>query len=196
MKNYALLLSCFAALVAAFPIAEDTAPSKTINVVTNVRRATGVVVTGAMATTVNDSDGNGAGSDTYTLHRGGGAAGFPAINLWVNFVDMFDNNKDFMFEACEDNGYGANDSGEEVGDIWNAIEAVAATTKLDHRFILAVILQESGGCVRVDTSTSPDGSVTNPGLMQDYDGTASCHGVNPCPQATVSTVGLTIQKPL
>lgn len=51
---------------------------------------------------------------------------------------------------------GGNDSGEEVGAIWNAIEEVAAETNVDHRFILAVILQESGGCVRVSRPLEVD----------------------------------------
>lgn len=151
-----------------------------------ISRATGQVVTGNVAVTVNDNDGNGAGSDTYTLHKGNGAAGFPATDSWVNFLDMFNNNKPAMFTSCADNGYGANDSDEEVGDIYNAIEAIAAQTKVDHRFILAIIMQESGGCVRVKTTISPDNSVTNPGLMQTHDGQYSCYGVDPCPQATVS----------
>lgn len=70
-----------------------------------------------------------------------------------------------------------------------AIEQVAAETGVDHRFILAVILQESGGCVRVPTS---NWGVRNPGLMQSHDGSNTCNsditGVisNPCSQATIT----------
>jgi hypothetical protein len=70
-----------------------------------------------------------------------------------------------------------------------AIEQVAAETGVDHRFILAVILQESGGCVRVPTS---NWGVRNPGLMQSHDGSHTCNsditGVisNPCSQATIT----------
>jgi len=149
-------------------------------------RATGGKVTGNNAVTVNDNDGNGAGVDQYILHTGGGAAGFPNTGQWVNFIDMFNNNKVLMFESCENNGWGANDSGEEVGEIFNAIESVAAATLVDHRFILAIIMQESKGCVRVVTTTSPDGTVRNPGLMQDHNGSNSCFGVNPCPQSTIT----------
>ena len=68
---------------------------------------------------------------------------------------------------------------------------MAASTSVDNRFILAVILQESGGCVRVPTTY---GSVPNPGLMQDHDGSATCwsngaSGVvvqNPCPASTIT----------
>ena len=83
----------------------------------------------------------------------------------------------------------ANDSGEEIGDIYNAIQSVALTTKVDHRFILAVILQESGGCVRVPTSNY---GVRNPGLMQDHNGANTCNSdvtgqvQNPCPQSVIT----------
>lgn len=145
-------------------------------------RVTGEVVTANTAVTVNDNDGNGAGVDQYTLHTGNGAFGFPDTSQWVNFIDMFNANKAIMVQSCENNGWGANDSDEEIGDIFNAIEAVAAQTLVDHRFILAVILQESAGCVRVPTTGN---GVTNPGLMQDHAGSNSCSGVNPCPQSTV-----------
>jgi len=146
-------------------------------------RATGQVVSGSVATSVNDNDGIGAGTDAYTLHTGNGASGFPSIDQWVNFEDMFSNNEVFMFESCENNGWGANDSQDEVNDIKAAIEQVAAETFVDHRFILAVIMQESVGCVRVVTT---NGGVSNPGLMQDHDGANSCSGVNPCPQSTIT----------
>lgn len=148
-------------------------------------RAAGVVVTGNVATSVNDNDGIGAGSDSYILHTGNGAFGFPSIDQWVNFEDMFSNNEVFMFESCENNGWGANDSQDEVNDIKTAIEQVAAETLVDHRFILAVIMQESEGCVRVVTTGN---GVSNPGLMQDHDGANSCSGVNPCPQSTVCSL--------
>lgn len=58
---------------------------------------------------------------------------------------------------------------------------MAKETGVDPRMILAIIMQESKGCVRVPTTTSPgpDGH-SNPGLMQDHDGTFSCTE-SPCP---------------
>lgn len=90
-----------------------------------------------------------------------------------------------MFSSCEwwDQ---TNDSGPEIGEIWNAIEAQAAATYVDHRFILAIIMQESGGCVRAPTTY---GSVRNPGLMQSHDGTGTCNDnnyvQNPCPNSEI-----------
>ena len=93
-----------------------------------------------------------------------------------------------MTGSCSQYGE-ANDSDDEINDIYNAIESVAATTEVDHRFILAVILQESGGCVRAPTSNY---GVRNPGLMQDHDGTNTCNSdvtgevQNPCPQSEIT----------
>lgn len=97
-----------------------------------------------------------------------------------------------MFTSCSTRYNQADDSGPEVGAIYDSIQQIATETKVDHRFILAVIMQESGGCVRVKTTTSMDiNGVRNPGLMQDHDGDGTCnsditHEVqNPCPTATI-----------
>ena len=90
-----------------------------------------------------------------------------------------------MFSSCSQFGQ-AQDSGPEVGAIYNAIESVAQQTRVDHRFILAVVMQESGGCVRAPTTNY---GVRNPGLMQDHNGGATCNenGVkNPCPDSVIT----------
>lgn len=82
---------------------------------------------------------------------------------------------------------GSDNSDEEIKEIWNAIQTVAQETGVDHRFILAVMMQESAGCVRVWTTRN---AVDNPGIMQDHAGAYSCNRgakgetwglVNPCP---------------
>lgn len=78
-----------------------------------------------------------------------------------------------------------NNSDEENEAMKSAILSEAKSTGVDARFILATIMQESTGCVRVHTTVSPDG-VQNPGLMQDHEGTASCFGkAAPCPDETI-----------
>src|SRR4051812_28789357 len=74
----------------------------------------------------------------------------------------------------------------ELDDLKSAIQQVSGETGVDDRFILAVVLQESSGCVRAPTT---NGGVRNPGLIQDHDGTGTCnsdvapYGVqSPCPQ--------------
>jgi hypothetical protein len=80
---------------------------------------------------------------------------------------------------------------EEIRDLYTAIQKVAVATKVDHRFILAVIMQESSGCPRAATSTSSTG-VKNPGLMQDHNGTNSCNQdgkvQTPCPASTIEAM--------
>ena len=67
-----------------------------------------------------------------------------------------------MGSSCAQFGQ-ANNSPDETGKIYDAIQAAASATKLDHRFILAIALQESGGCVRAPTTNY---GVRNPGIMQ------------------------------
>jgi len=79
-----------------------------------------------------------------------------------------------------------NDSASEINDIYNGIETVASETGIDARFILAIMMQESNGCVRASTT---NWGVRNPGLMQDHNGAATCNenGVqNPCPSSTIT----------
>lgn len=44
---------------------------------------------------------------------------------------------------------GAGDSEDGVVDIYDGIQQVSSETTVDQRFILAVIMKESRGCVRV-----------------------------------------------
>lgn len=48
--------------------------------------------------------------------------------------------------SCADGAgaFGAGDSGEQIGLIWNAIQQIAEASLVDHRYILATILQEVG----------------------------------------------------
>ncbi|MCJ1343056.1 hypothetical protein MMC31_001247 [Peltigera leucophlebia] len=146
-------------------------------------------VVGALAiNSINNQDGIGAGSDTYIQHCGNGDD-FPQTSQWVSFKEMFDANKLLMFRSCGQNNWGADDSGPEIGAIYDAIQQVALETKVDHRFILAVIMQESGGCVRVPTSNF---GVRNPGLMQCHNGDGTCNSditgqnQNPCPTDVIT----------
>lgn len=164
------------------------------------KRTTNVVANSPAAVySINNNDGIGAGSNNYVYYSGDGStgAGWPAMSDWVSFDDMFNNNKYNMQNGCED-GIPQN-SDQEIGDIYNAIQQIAAQSKVDHRYILAEILQESTGCVRVQTTKAPEGNIYNPGLMQDFDGYYTCNCeqndeynencglVNPCPQGKLGS---------
>uniref|UniRef100_A0A093VS14 Uncharacterized protein n=1 Tax=Talaromyces marneffei PM1 TaxID=1077442 RepID=A0A093VS14_TALMA len=146
-----------------------------------------VTATSLVVPSINDKDGIGAGTDSYTFYQGDGTAadGWPSIDDWVSFREMFEANTVSMLIGCDQYGV-AGDSMDEIDDIKTAIDAIAAETYVDHRFILAVIMQESTGCVRVPSSI---GSVTNPGLMQDHEGASTCNDGttvhNPCPESKI-----------
>ncbi|PQE14038.1 glycoside hydrolase protein [Rutstroemia sp. NJR-2017a BBW] len=172
-------------------------PGKSEFTTESVLATGGRVTGGAAVTTINNQDGVGAGSDSYTLYLGDGSdhAGWPHKENWVSFEDMFNNNKAIMFSSCGSVYGQANDGGPEVGAIYDSIQQVATETAVDHRFILAVIIQESGGCVRVRTSNSHAGhsdNVRNPGLMQDHNGDGTCNSditgqvQNPCPTGVIT----------
>lgn len=151
------------------------------------------VTTGAAVTAVNADDGVGAGTDAYNVYSGDGSsgAGWPALADWVSYSDMLTANTPLMQSSCQNLGYGDNDSDDEISAITDAIDAVATATFVDHRFILAVIMQESKGCVRAITSNY---GVSNPGLMQDHNGASTCNpgsegsaqAVSPCPSDQIS----------
>ena len=67
------------------------------------------------------------------------------------------------------------DSDSEIASMKSSIQSIASATGVDERFILAIIMQESTGCVRVITTAY---SVFNPGLMQSHNGTGTCNTNN------------------
>lgn len=94
------------------------------------------------------------GADSYTFFSGDGsaAAGWPAQSKWLDFETMFYNNKVVMSSSCSQFKV-ADNSDAEIQGIHNAITAVSATTGVDPRFMLAIVMQESKGCVRVPTTS-------------------------------------------
>ncbi len=67
------------------------------------------------------------------------------------------------------------DTETEIEEMRQSILTIGNATQVDPRFILAIIMQESTGCVRVITTAY---SHANPGLMQSYNGTGSCNPNN------------------
>lgn len=100
-------------------------------------------------------------------------------------VSRFENNRGVMKGSCAQWGVD-NNSDEEIDDIKDSVQKIAKSSGVDARFILAVIMQESNGCVRVPTSSY---SVFNPGLMQSHAGAGTCNdGTNvrtPCPKGQI-----------
>lgn len=94
---------------------------------------------------------------------------------------MWETNKPSIATSCAQFNQ-ANPSDDEIANLHEAIQQAASQTFVDHRFILAIIMQESKGCLRVPTT---NWGVNNPGLMQDHGGSGTCYGVNPCPKESI-----------
>ncbi|RFU36325.1 hypothetical protein B7463_g114, partial [Scytalidium lignicola] len=117
----------------------------------------------------NIYDGTGTGgSDTYNCYYGSWE-NYPPSSEWIEFDDMFNQYKPVMAQGCGNLGLSPEDTGEQIGQIWNAIQQVAQASLVDHRYILATIMQESIGCVHVGSTSN---GVTNPGIMQSHDGSS------------------------
>lgn len=75
---------------------------------------------------------------------------------------------------------------QETADIKDSIQSIAKETGVDERFILAIVMQESKGCVRVHSTNN---GVQNTGLMQSHAGKGSCNDgtskTSPCPASTI-----------
>lgn len=113
---------------------------------------------------------------TYKTYKGDGstAQGWPAKSAWTTFDAMWSGNLNMIQNSCS-LYKAANTSPAEAAELKTAIQNVAKSTGVDERFILAVVMQESKGCVRVWQTTSPGAGVNNPGLMQDHNGAHKCN---------------------
>ncbi|KAK4976503.1 hypothetical protein LTR28_008223 [Elasticomyces elasticus] len=142
---------------------------------------------GTSTTAAVSATATAPGQDVYKMYTGDGtvAAGWPDVQDWVSFDSMFTANKPKILVSCAQSPV-VDDSEQEIKDMYNAILDISTATSVDPRFILATIMQEFAGCVRVITTSY---SVQNPGLMQSHNGNGSCNrdGVvqTPCPQTEI-----------
>ncbi|KAG9245463.1 hypothetical protein BJ878DRAFT_419148 [Calycina marina] len=126
---------------------------------------------------------------SYVTYGGDGDTdeGWPAQSTWVDFDTMWTVNQPTLTSGC---GWRADqlpeNSPTELSDLKSAITTVAASSGVDSRFILAIVLQESNGCVRVHSTAN---GVSNPGLMQSHSGAGTCNSgddkQDPCPQTEI-----------
>lgn len=126
---------------------------------------------GATRKSLNDTnDGIGSGTDTYIYYHGD-ASNFPNQTQWVTFGDMWVANLDTLKYSCGWLKRGDDNTPEMIQDMYDAIQDRANASLVDHRIILATIIQETNGCPLVPHTTS-SGGTRNPGLMQSHDGHA------------------------
>lgn len=127
------------------------------------------------------------GVDEYKLYTGDGSvgAGWPHKAEWMSYNEMFTANLPLISKSCALFHVPPN-TDHEIASIHNATLIIALETNTDPRFILAIIMQESNGCVRAPTSYY---SIRNPGLMQSHNGPATCNEDasprTPCPYVMI-----------
>ncbi|KAK4617955.1 hypothetical protein CLAFUW4_12508 [Fulvia fulva] len=144
------------------------------------------------SSTSSSSSGSTGLGNIYKMYTGTGEAssGWPSESTWISFDAAWTSNLDIMAKSCTQWGV-PNNSDEENANLKSAIQSVAASSGVDERFVLAIVMQESNGCVRAPTTTY---SVSNPGLMQSFKGTATCNpgtatapqGQSPCPADSIT----------
>ncbi|KAK4958434.1 Protein nud1 [Elasticomyces elasticus] len=177
-------------LTSTLPSAATTySPTATVSpTLTTAPASSAASTSSAPPATSSSSGGSSGGSgDTYKVYTGDGTtgAGWPSQSDWTDWESMWTANMDYISISCAQFGQ-ADNSDEESADVKSAIEDIASSSGIDQRFILAVVMQESKGCVRAPTTNY---GVTNPGLMQSHDGTGSCNNgavQDPCPSDEIT----------
>ena len=92
---------------------------------------------------------------------------FPKQDKWGTFEALWTNNVALIKTSCTNLQSGADPTQEQIGYMHDGILQVAKESGVDERFILAIIMQESHGCVNVGTTNN---GVSNPGIMQSHNG--------------------------
>lgn len=129
------------------------------------------------------SSGTGNGN-VYKMYSGDGtsSAGWPTEEQWLSFDDMWSANLALIAINCDN-------SDDENNNLKSAISSISSQSGVPANYILAIIMQESKGCVRV-IGTESSGGIGNPGLMQSHNGQGSCNTngntVTPCPMSEIT----------
>ncbi|KAJ5970970.1 uncharacterized protein N7479_000888 [Penicillium vulpinum] len=118
---------------------------------------------------------------TYAVMGGTGDAsdGWPSMSQWSDYETLWGLNQILIAASCDN-------SDDETSDINTSIKSIAGETGIDARFVLAIVMQESKGCVRVHSTNN---GVQNTGLMQSHAGEGSCNKdgnmATPCPSSMI-----------
>lgn len=125
------------------------------------------------------------------LYKGAAATPpYPGMSSWLDFNTMWSNNLPNIGTNCQfSSGTVTPNTQAETAALKSAITSISTATNVNPSFILAMVMQESAGCVRVPTTSSWEG-ISNPGLLQSFKGTASCNSngqiLTPCPARTIT----------
>lgn len=132
-------------------------------------------------------DGSALAQNRYSFFQGDGsrAGGWPTHDQWISFNALWESVLPYIGKECVGSGATPN-TDEENQQVRDAILTVSAQAQIDPRFVLAVAMQESTGCVRVQSTAN---AVTNPGIMQTYMGKGTCNSgetvLSPCPESQI-----------
>ena len=135
----------------------------------------------------NVDDGSAKAQNQYSFYQGDGsqAGGWPAHDQWISFNALWDSVLPYIGKECVGSGATPN-TDEENQQVREAILTISAQAQIDPRFVLAVAMQESTGCVRVQSTAN---AVSNPGIMQSYMGKGTCNSggtvQSPCPESQI-----------
>ncbi|PMD48084.1 hypothetical protein L207DRAFT_594251 [Hyaloscypha variabilis F] len=106
-----------------------------------------------------DADPRGGPHKTYVRFCGP-ASNYPDPAKWVTYDELWKRSKTMMENAGKN-------TPSQIGFINQAIGKVSKDTGMDARVILCIIIQESGGNVKVEDTWNP---IRNSGIMQAHDG--------------------------
>lgn len=98
--------------------------------------------TGQIITIPGSDAGPGPSSDGEYVTYSGPASAYPDPTQWVSYTKLWMENSRLMK---------LHDSDDEVAHISSAIQIVSKESGIDERVILCIIMQESGGNVRIPT---------------------------------------------
>ncbi|CZR63171.1 uncharacterized protein PAC_13068 [Phialocephala subalpina] len=106
------------------------------------------------------SPGTSAGSSAGGAYQdySGGAASFPNTSQWASYTYLWTQNSQLMSYS---------NSSSEISFIKSAIDIVSSESGVDPRVILCIMMQESGGNIRVGNTFN---GVVNTGIMQAFNG--------------------------
>lgn len=125
--------------------------------ISNVISLNQLIVTPAPSHEIPGSSGGTDGGGCFVEYCGT-ASKLPHSSEWARYDVLWNSNAELMK---------GNISESEVALIKESIERVARESGVDVRVILCIVMQESGGNVRVGTT---DNGVRNPGIMQSHNG--------------------------
>jgi LysM repeat protein len=152
--TFTTIAATFSVTVAALEAANPTVNPNTLQIGQVINLPSGA--TSSQGPT--GSSGTSASTGGAFVNYSGPASAFPDPSQWASYASLWQQNSTLM---------SYNDSASEIALIGSSITTVAQESGIDARVILCVIMQESGGNVRVGNTNN---GVNNTGIMQAFNG--------------------------